>query len=79
MATEILERGEVRVRRPDREELLRVRDGAWSYDELNAQSESMTARVAVLRDVSSLPAEPDHDVLNVLCIEIVEEVLRGRS
>jgi predicted nucleotidyltransferase len=79
MAVEILETGQVRVRRPDREELLRVRDGAWSYDALIDASDNMTRRVETLKLQSALPAEPDLDGLNTLCIEIVEEVLRAGS
>ncbi|MDD9942392.1 MAG: nucleotidyltransferase domain-containing protein [Myxococcales bacterium] len=77
MATEILETGEVRVRRQDREELLQVRDGAWSYDALIEHSEALTRRVAELKPSSALPTEPDQDALNVLCVEIVAEVLRA--
>ena len=77
MAMEILETGEVRVRRPDREELLQVRDGAWSYDDLIERSEAMTQRVEELRGRSALPEDPDYDVLNALCVEIVEGVLRA--
>lgn len=33
-AQEALESGEVHVRRPDAEELLAIRNGAWSYDEM---------------------------------------------
>jgi predicted nucleotidyltransferase len=77
MAIEILERGGVHVRRADREELLAIRDGAWSYDELLAASEAMTERVQALRAKPRLPLEPDYDALNRLCAEIVEEVLRA--
>lgn len=77
MAMEILETGEVRVRRPDREELLQVRDGEWSYEDLIERSDAMTRRVEELKEASVLPADPDHDALNALCVEIVEEVLRA--
>ena len=77
MAIEILERGDVHVRRADREELLAIRDGAWSYEDLVAAAESMTERTHVLRSQSKLPSEPDHAALNQLCAEIVEEVLRA--
>src|SRR6185312_2002206 len=34
MCREILERGEVVVKRPDREELLAIRAGAWTYEQI---------------------------------------------
>ena len=77
MAMEILETGEVRVQRIDREELLQIRDGIWPYDDLIERSEAMTRRVEELKCRSALPENPDHDALNTLCVEIVEEVLRG--
>jgi hypothetical protein len=77
MAVEILETGEVLVRRPDREELLSIRDGAWSYDKLIAASEALAERAHKLRSKSRLPSEPDHAALNRLCADIVEEVLRA--
>jgi len=79
MAIEILETGQVLVRRADREELLQVRDGAWSYEALIEASERMTLRVDALKARSTLPAEPDMTELNALCVSIVEEVLRAAS
>jgi len=76
MAVEILEEGRVRVRRDhDREELLAVRDGRWSYDELIAQAEALKARIADAKEASTLPDEPDADALAALCVELIEEVL----
>jgi predicted nucleotidyltransferase len=77
MALEILETGQVHVRRADRAELLAIRAGAWTYDALLAASEAMTLRVNALRDSSSLPAEPDYARLDRLCASIVEEVLHA--
>lgn len=77
MAIEILESGAVLVRRPDRDELLAIRDGAWSYDRLVAASHEMAERARVLRASPRLPPEPDYDELNALCAAIVEEVLRA--
>lgn len=76
MAEEILSTGQVLVRRPDREELLAIRDGAWSYDELVAQSDALSARVSAAREASKLPEAPDEDALDALCAHLVEEVNR---
>lgn len=58
MAGEILASGDVRVRRPDAEELLAVRRGALSFDVLLAQAEALGSR---LKELScSRPRAPDH-------------------
>lgn len=76
MAVEILERGELRVRRDhDRDELLAVRDGAWSYDALMEAVEGERARIAAAKERSSLPDAPDEAALNALTDELVAEVL----
>lgn len=75
MAIEILRDGRVLVRRPDREELLAVRDGAWSYDELEARCESLREDLAVAARGSTLPEEPDTDALDALCSLVVERSL----
>lgn len=76
MGAEILEQGEVIVRRPDRDELLAIRDGAWPYDALIERAEALGARVRAAAATTTLPEEPDEDALDALCVELVEAVLR---
>ncbi len=76
MGVEILERGEVRVRRPDREELLAIRDGAWTYDELMSRALALGERVRAAAATSPLPAEPDEAKLDALCIDILSAEVR---
>ena len=45
MGEEILTEGIVRVKRPDAEELLAIRNGAWKYEELLEWAEMMDARI----------------------------------
>lgn len=79
MGVEILETGEVHVTRPDREELLAIRAGAWSYDELIEAAESLGARMREAAQTSPLPESCDEAEVNALCVEIVSAVLeRGR-
>lgn len=75
MAAEILETGEVRVRRDDREELLRVRDGAWTYDGLLEHVDELKARIADAKARSTLPDAPDEAALDALCVELITEAL----
>lgn len=76
MGREILSTGEVIVKRPDRAELLAIRDGAWSYDALIERAEALHAQILVAERASSLPEAPDHAALHSLCIELVEAALR---
>ena len=76
MAAEILETGEVRVRRSDRDELLAIRDGAYDYDRLIGLSEAASERVRAARAKSELPDEPDAERLAELCVELIAEAHR---
>lgn len=76
MCREILETGRVVVKRPDREELLAIRNGAWSYEQIVEWAEREEAAMGELYDKSSLPHHPDRAKLDALCIDLVEESFR---
>ncbi|MBO0930797.1 DNA polymerase beta superfamily protein [Fibrella aquatilis] len=59
MAAEILERGEVIVRRPNRDYLLQVRVGGFDYADLLEQAEARVAQIDTLAANSPLPDAPD--------------------
>lgn len=71
MCREMLESGEVRVRRPDREELLSIRRGAWSYDDLIAWAEAQDRELDALMQRSPLPVTADAEALDRLCQKLV--------
>lgn len=71
MALEVLETGRLVVTRPDREELLAIRDGAWTYDALEANAEALRARVQAAASTSPLPDTVDEPALDALCATIV--------
>jgi predicted nucleotidyltransferase len=75
MAREILEHGKVIVRRPDREELLAIRNGAWSYERLIEWAEAQDAALEDTYKTSPLRHAPDRAALDRLCISLVEEAL----
>lgn len=76
MCREILETGAVIVKRPDREELLAIRDGAWSYEQLVQWSEQEDHALEEVAKRSPLPPAPDSQKLDALCMAMVEEALR---
>jgi len=81
MGEEILTTGKVVVKRPDAEELLSIRAGAWSYEKLVDYAENMDAKLTELYDAGQSPLQhkPDWTALDVLCRELVEEFKRWRK
>jgi hypothetical protein len=72
MCREILTTGEVVVKRPDREELLAIRNGAWTYEQLVEHAEKEDEALDALYQSSPLPKAPDRAALDALCVELVE-------
>ena len=72
MGAEILKGEGVQVLRKDREELLAVRDGIWSYEQLMKQAELLSLELRQAKRESALPEQPDDEALNRLCVEICE-------
>lgn len=76
MCQEILSTGRVIVRRPDWEELMAIRNGAWTYDQLMDYAMSVDRLLDKLcRETIAIPDEPDFDFLDNLCIEAIERLL----
>ena len=77
MCREILVEGVVRVRRPDAEELLEIRRGAWAYEQLIEFAEREDAELeAIYRaGTSPLPKQPDRAALDRHCRSIIMEKL----
>jgi hypothetical protein len=75
MCREILETGTVIVKRTDRDELLSIRHGAWSYDQLIEWFDREDAALNEVYAKSTLRHHVDRAALDKLCISIVEEAL----
>lgn len=70
MGVEALRDGEIVVKRPDAEELLSIRDGAWTYDELVTYAETMDKEVNdYWYAKSSLPKKPNVKLASKVLIE----------
>lgn len=77
MGREILETGKVLVRRPDAEELLAIRGGAWTYDQVIEWAEAQEKVLNELYKTSTaVPKKPNRKLLDALCVELVEEANR---
>lgn len=76
MCREVLTTGKVIVKRPDREELLAIRNGAWTYEQLIEFAEKEDQALNELYLTSKvLPKTPDKAALDKLCIRLVEQSL----
>jgi predicted nucleotidyltransferase len=75
MGYEILKNGEVNVFRPDREELLAIRHGQWTYEQVVTYAENMEKELDKLYEVSPLPKKPDYKAIDKLLINMTEEFL----
>jgi uncharacterized protein len=72
-ALDILEHGVLQVRRPNREQLLEIRKGAYEYDALMALAEEKLARIDVVFASSTLPELPNRAQIEQLLVEIREK------
>lgn len=80
MCREILTTGKVIVKRPDFEELLAIRNGAWDCDYLIEWAEQQDKELDELyKTCDVLPKMPDRDYIDGLCIELVEKSLSKYS
>lgn len=75
MAREILETGQVNVRRADADELLEIRNGKWTLPELVEYAETMDKELTGIAEKSSLPEMPDMKEIDRRCVSIMKEAL----
>lgn len=71
MGLEVLRHGELYVRRADAAELLAIRDGALSYDELLAEATALQASMASEAQTTQLPRDIDRDFVDELLLRLV--------
>jgi hypothetical protein len=77
MCREILTEGKFLVRRPNAKDLLAIRDGAWTYDQLLEWAEREDADLIDLARSTNLPRSPDMKFLDALCQEVVGTLPAG--
>lgn len=79
MAEEILRDKKVNVHRNNREELLAIRAGQFSYDELIDKSNQMIQRIDEAHAQSQLPDLPDLDVIEKMLITVRDQWYQNHS
>ena len=72
MGKEILTTGKLNVRRPDAEELLSIRTGAWSYDKLVETADALKAELDEVYENKTyvVPFGPPKVELSDFCVEL---------
>ena len=79
MGREVLETGELHVWRGgrDADELLAIRDGQWSYEQLVEWAEEQDAAIKGISCLA-LPEKPDREAIDSLCVNLVERAIDAR-
>lgn len=75
MCVEALRGEGLKVRRPDADELLAIRQGAWTYEYLIEWVAQQDATLPDLMKASPLPVQPDFKKLRNLCYRIAREAV----
>jgi predicted nucleotidyltransferase len=75
MGKEIITEGKVLVRRPDAKELLDIRNGKFSYDELVKYAIDLKEEVNAAVGSSPLPEAPDHEKAEKLLLKLIKTKL----
>lgn len=76
MALEILTDEVINVRRENRDELLKIRNGEWNYDDLIEMANRKMSAVEIAYSTSNLPDEPNYEMIENLLIEIRNELYK---
>lgn len=79
MGREILDGEGVIVKRPDAQELLEIRNGAWPYEDLLAWAKAELMTLDRLYETSiSIPGAPNRAKLDELCLDLADSFTMGR-
>ena len=68
---ELLQTGELRVRRPDADQLNAVRDGSLSFEALLARATDLEAQMHAAARDTSLPDQIDFAFIDNLALELI--------
>lgn len=77
MCCEILADEGLIVSRPDAGDLLAIRHGEWSYDKIIKEANHLEECANDLFETTTLPDEPDFDLVNGTIINITMDVLKN--
>ena len=78
MGIEFLTVGELFVKRLDAKELLQIKHGEWTLEQVEKEAERLFDKLENAYIASSLPAHPDMDAVNDLVVDVVRADLVSR-
>lgn len=76
MGTEFMKDGELYVLRHDAQQLLEIKRGEWSLDQVKGEAERLFKVAEESYLASTLPPEPNFDTVNNLAVEIIGMVMK---
>lgn len=76
MGIEFVETGELTVYRPDREELLAVKNGEWTLEAVKTEAEILHERMRNAKETSPLPKQPDISSIEKLMVGITWDYMK---
>jgi RNA repair pathway DNA polymerase beta family len=71
MCREFMSTGEMLVLRPDASELLEIKRGKWTLEQIKNHARELFEEIRIARDASQLPPEPDRDGAEKLLVGIL--------
>ena len=79
MGAEALETGQINVYRHDAEELLAIRNGSWSYEQIIEYAERMDKHVReTLYRTTKLPKRPNIELASTLIMEVQDLIWKNQ-
>jgi uncharacterized protein len=74
VAEEIISKGTLQVKRPNREELLSIKTGEYQYNDLLAMADSLMARIEAAYEHSPLPEVPNKEQIELVLVQMREQL-----
>ncbi|MCD8041886.1 MAG: nucleotidyltransferase domain-containing protein [Tannerellaceae bacterium] len=79
VAEEIVRDGVLNVKRPNREELLKIKQGKMEYDQLLLLADQLMQSIDEYTKISNLPDEPDMELINRLLVKMRKELFNNKK
>lgn len=79
MGIEFLVDGELCVERRDAQQLLEIKRGEWTLEQVKTEADRLFANAELAYIYSKLPPRPDEEEINELCTTVIKEALLERN
>jgi predicted nucleotidyltransferase len=79
MGIEFLNEGILHVAREDSSQLLEIKKGKWSLEQVKKESDRLFKRLKIAYDNSKLPAKPDYNKINKFTVELLSNYFKTKS